>query len=560
MTTTLDALSPPAPTRPRETIGAPAAGPGDGPDFASLLGAAERPARPDTAKAPEARAEDRASGGKKDETEGDEDTAENGAAATADPQARLLAQRRALAQAHARMRAAAAAAERNAARAGSADGRAPAGLEGGDTLAKGASAGRAGASKSAAAGGAIETDPGAAATPSPTGPGAAEAKAGELQAQAAHVDPDGRLRAAPEAAVNADSARTASRDGRGVHTAPGGRSAERDAPGTAPWRAEDPGATATGSTRSDDAGTDTEAAPARAGTGAAGALPPGREPLDAAGARTAALGIDAAALTDGTAALHAGAQAGAKPAGTARPGPRPDGMAAARARTAAAAETTAVGEAAPITPTAMAIALERPDALRGLSERLRGTPTERIADASAQNAASAPGMFAAELAALEAPIERPGVPGFPITVPLHDPRFGQAFGERITWLIREGLQAAELTLHPAELGPIRIALSLEGDAASLGVVAMHAETRSAIEQSLPRLRELLADQGLQLGGATVDGGAGRQGRRDEDAGRPAGARGGRDRTTGTASAASLDPALAATRVRSMPAGRIDLFA
>jgi flagellar hook-length control protein FliK len=538
MTTTLDALSPAPPNRPRETTGAPAAGPGNGPDFASLLGAAERPARPDTARAPEARAEDRASGGKKDETEGDEDTAQNGAAATVDPQARLLAQRRALAQAQARMRAAAGGAERSDSKASTPDGRAPAGLEGGDAPAKGGSASRSGASKSAAAGGPVETDPGAAPTPSPTGPGPAEPKAGALQAQAGQIGPDGPPPAATEAAANADPARAARNDVHGTHTTLGGRSAERTAPGAASWRAEDAGATA------------------------AGALPPGREPLDAAGAgaRTAALGTDAAALTDGTAALHAGAQAGATPAGTARSGPRPDGLAAARARTATAAETTAVGEAAPITPTAMAIALERPDALRGLSERLRGTPTERIADASAQAAASAPGMFAAELAALEAPIERPGVPGFPITVPLHDPRFGQAFGERITWLIREGLQAAELTLNPAELGPIRIALSLEGDAASLGVVAMHAETRSAIEQSLPRLRELLADQGLQLGGATVDGGAGRQGRRDEDSARPAGARGGRDRITGTASAASLDPALAATRSRSTPAGRIDLFA
>ncbi|HMS79878.1 MAG TPA: flagellar hook-length control protein FliK [Burkholderiaceae bacterium] len=142
-------------------------------------------------------------------------------------------------------------------------------------------------------------------------------------------------------------------------------------------------------------------------------------------------------------------------------------------------------------------------------------------------------------------------------MPVHDPRFADAFGERVTWLLREGLQGAELTLHPQELGPIRIELSLDGDAASIGVIAAQAETRGAIEQSLPRLREMLAQQGLQLGGTMIDAGA----RRDSgDGGRPRDGRGD-PRASGTTpvAAGGLEPG-AGPAPRAARAGRVDVFA
>jgi flagellar hook-length control protein FliK len=48
---------------------------------------------------------------------------------------------------------------------------------------------------------------------------------------------------------------------------------------------------------------------------------------------------------------------------------------------------------------------------------------------------------------------------------------------------------------------------MQADQASLTIVAASAETRSALEQSLPQLRDLLAGQGITLGQASVHDGS-----------------------------------------------------
>jgi flagellar hook-length control protein FliK len=153
-------------------------------------------------------------------------------------------------------------------------------------------------------------------------------------------------------------------------------------------------------------------------------------------------------------------------------------------------------------------------------------------------------------------------PSFPITVPFGESRFGAAFGERINWMVREGLQNAELVLNPPDMGPIRVALSLDNDAATFSFNAPQANTRAAIEQSLPRLRELLAEQGVTLGETSIDAGAGRQG--DQGSQHPSGQS--RPSTPaflpghGTTGVMADEPLRAQAQARARAAGRIDLFA
>lgn len=178
------------------------------------------------------------------------------------------------------------------------------------------------------------------------------------------------------------------------------------------------------------------------------------------------------------------------------------------------------------------------------------------------------GSFAQGLRALlagaePAPASAAPPPSFPITVPFGEPRFGAAMGERVSWLVREGLQSAELTLNPPDLGPIRIELSLQDDAASFGFNATQAETRAAIEQALPRLRELLAEQGITLDETRIgsdgapDGQTNRQGNSSSHRPRSAGG----DGSAGTPG--SQPPPLESPlpgRGQSRLPGRVDLFA
>ncbi|OGT22329.1 MAG: hypothetical protein A2V90_00970 [Gammaproteobacteria bacterium RBG_16_57_12] len=92
-----------------------------------------------------------------------------------------------------------------------------------------------------------------------------------------------------------------------------------------------------------------------------------------------------------------------------------------------------------------------------------------------------------------------------VTLPqtLQHPRWGEAFGERLVWMVKQDVQVAELQLNPPRLGPLEIRISLNHDQASITFASQHAPVRDAVEAALPRLREMLADAGVTLQGANI---------------------------------------------------------
>ncbi|HRE15514.1 MAG TPA: flagellar hook-length control protein FliK [Rhodocyclaceae bacterium] len=91
----------------------------------------------------------------------------------------------------------------------------------------------------------------------------------------------------------------------------------------------------------------------------------------------------------------------------------------------------------------------------------------------------------------------------PISTPLHDARWATDFGQKVVWIARAEQQQAQINIHPAQLGPIQITINLDGDKASAMFASAHAEVRQAIETALPRLREMMAEAGINLGQANV---------------------------------------------------------
>jgi flagellar hook-length control protein FliK len=89
--------------------------------------------------------------------------------------------------------------------------------------------------------------------------------------------------------------------------------------------------------------------------------------------------------------------------------------------------------------------------------------------------------------------------------PLGDPSsFASGLGERLLDLGRDGTQSARLRLHPESLGPLDVRIQVEDGEARVWFNTAHGQTRDAIEASLPRLRELFAGQGIELGRVQVD--------------------------------------------------------
>jgi flagellar hook-length control protein FliK len=93
--------------------------------------------------------------------------------------------------------------------------------------------------------------------------------------------------------------------------------------------------------------------------------------------------------------------------------------------------------------------------------------------------------------------------GSGLQTPLFNPEWAQEFGEKIVWMAKNDQQQAHLSLNPAHLGPLRITLNLEADKAFATFTASTPEARQAIEEALPRLREMLSGAGIFLGDAQV---------------------------------------------------------
>ncbi|HEY5850083.1 MAG TPA: flagellar hook-length control protein FliK [Lysobacter sp.] len=92
----------------------------------------------------------------------------------------------------------------------------------------------------------------------------------------------------------------------------------------------------------------------------------------------------------------------------------------------------------------------------------------------------------------------------PLTVPTDpDAGFDDGFGARIAWMAEQRVGHAEIRLNPEHVGPIDVRVQLDGTRVSAEFHSAHAEVRQAIEASVPRLREMLGLQGLQLSHADV---------------------------------------------------------
>jgi flagellar hook-length control protein FliK len=90
-----------------------------------------------------------------------------------------------------------------------------------------------------------------------------------------------------------------------------------------------------------------------------------------------------------------------------------------------------------------------------------------------------------------------------VRTPVGAPGWADEIGTHLTLMAANGREAASLRLSPEHLGPVEVRISMKDGDTSVVFTAANPETRSALEQSLPRLRELFASQGLVLGDANV---------------------------------------------------------
>jgi flagellar hook-length control protein FliK len=318
--------------------------------------------------------------------------------------------------------------------------------------------------------------PTAGSSATPASPGTRSSGSSDRRDFDALLKSDSGSKASP-AKASADTPNTAGTAGSSAGDAP--RSPGSDKPTEAADPAATPATATTEKTATSEPADDTDAAPWPP-LGLAGLALAGLEPVTVMAAPAA--NADAAVLAKADPTLPAlPTAAAATPAAPALPG-------------AAAADSSA----APIALTLDAKVAEETVLPKALTDAIASADTDAApttpllhalhAAAELKAAATASTPFQSE------PTATPHVGG---------DDFDDAMSARIGWLADQKIGHATIKVTPHDLGQIEVRLQMDGDKVHASFSSAHADVRHALESSIPRLREMLNEQGFQLGNADV---------------------------------------------------------
>ena len=93
--------------------------------------------------------------------------------------------------------------------------------------------------------------------------------------------------------------------------------------------------------------------------------------------------------------------------------------------------------------------------------------------------------------------------GFDKAVNIHKPEGQQQLNEKIRWMVNARNTMAEIRLDPPELGSMQVRVNVSGDAASVSFIVQSQHAKEALADAMPKLRDMLSEQGIELGDAQV---------------------------------------------------------
>jgi len=90
-----------------------------------------------------------------------------------------------------------------------------------------------------------------------------------------------------------------------------------------------------------------------------------------------------------------------------------------------------------------------------------------------------------------------------INEPFSSPGWSKALGNQIVWMANQNIKTAEIRLNPANLGPVEVRLEIKDDQINVALSSRHAAVREAMEMTMPKLREMLENDGLNLSDSNI---------------------------------------------------------
>jgi flagellar hook-length control protein FliK len=86
-----------------------------------------------------------------------------------------------------------------------------------------------------------------------------------------------------------------------------------------------------------------------------------------------------------------------------------------------------------------------------------------------------------------------------IEAPLRSAAFATELGDKVVWLAGRQGQFADLSLNPPQMGALEVRLTVSGGETSAQFFSPNPVVRDAIDAALPKLREMMAQAGINLG-------------------------------------------------------------
>lgn len=135
-----------------------------------------------------------------------------------------------------------------------------------------------------------------------------------------------------------------------------------------------------------------------------------------------------------------------------------------------------------------------------------GAPDERVDAKALQNQSSLSPIHKSEVPQFQLSLKQQGESQVQMQEMIQ--RFSPVMKQQLITMVSNGIQQAEIRLDPPELGHLTVKIQINGDQTQVQFHVAQSQTRDLIEQAIPRLRDMLAQEGLQLTDSQVSQGGG----------------------------------------------------
>ena len=90
------------------------------------------------------------------------------------------------------------------------------------------------------------------------------------------------------------------------------------------------------------------------------------------------------------------------------------------------------------------------------------------------------------------------------TIAIYRKDFADAVKDKVMVMINQKIQQVEIQLDPPEMGNIHVRVNLQNEQAAVQFIVQNQQAKEALEQNMGKLRDMLAENGVDVGDANIE--------------------------------------------------------